>query len=360
MKSRAPMIGLALFMTVATVLTWLVYATLRRDVAGVKTSYSAMFTNVYGLRDGDDVRMAGVRVGRVEKIELAGTLAKVFFVVQSDQQLYTNTVASVTYQNILGQRYLGLSLAADTNVTQPLPAHSVIPLQRTQPSFDVTALLNGFEPLFSLLNPKQADDLTKAVISSLQGDRASIALLVNEMSTLTATLTGPNEVLGDLLTSLSDVTGNLAAQNEGLDHTLTQARAVVTDFNARRPDLQSSVGSLAQVTQRLSEVSDEVYPSLDELVTRQPGFSKHMVQIEPQLAFTGANLPLMLKGLANIFSEGSYGNAYLCDLNPTGFFPGLNDITTIILNAATPGNPHPVTRQNLGWHTPKCRNMSHG
>ncbi len=52
----------------------------------------------------------GVRVGRVEKIELQGDLAKVSFVVQSNQQLLGTTVASVTYQNIVGQRYLGLSL----------------------------------------------------------------------------------------------------------------------------------------------------------------------------------------------------------------------------------------------------------
>lgn len=72
MRFRAPLIGLSLFMIVAVTLTWLVYVTLRRDVAGPTTSYAAMFTDVYGLREGDDVRMAGVRVGRVQKIELAG------------------------------------------------------------------------------------------------------------------------------------------------------------------------------------------------------------------------------------------------------------------------------------------------
>ena len=119
MKFRGPLIALVVFMTVAMTLGWLVYATLRRDVSGSTTAYSAVFTDVYGLRDGDDVRMAGVRVGRVEKIELVDNeQARVDFVVQNDQKLYGNTVASVTYQNIVGQRYLGLSLgkSGDTNV----------------------------------------------------------------------------------------------------------------------------------------------------------------------------------------------------------------------------------------------------
>src|ERR1700751_2487668 len=109
MKSRGPLIGLSVFMTIAIIVTWLVYATLQRDVAGPTTPYAAMFTDVFGLRAGDDVRIAGVRVGRVEKIELHGKQARVDFIVQSDQRVYGNTVASVTYQNIIGQRYLGLS-----------------------------------------------------------------------------------------------------------------------------------------------------------------------------------------------------------------------------------------------------------
>ncbi len=359
MSNRGPVIGLTIFMVISTALTWMVYATLRRDVAGAMTPYTAMFTNVYGLRDGDDVRMAGVRVGRVEKIELDGKLARVKFIVQNDQQLYGNTVASVIYQNIMGQRYLGLSLGT-LGGNEKLPAGSVIPVERTDPSFDVSGLLNGFEPLFSLLNPKQADDLTKGVLQSLQGDRASIATLVDQSSTLTATLAGRDQVLGDLITSLSKVTDNVAAQNDDLDHVLTEARRAVSDLDARRPSLQSSVGSLAQVTRQLSAITDEINPALNELITRQPGFTKHMVGIEPQLAFTGDNLPLLLKGLGRVFGEGSYGNAYVCDLNLAGFFPGLNDITTIIVNAATPGNAHPITRDNLAWHTPRCRNTTNG
>lgn len=132
MKVRGPLIGLSLFMAIAIAVTWMVYATLRRDVAGPTTPYAAMFTDVYGLRIGDDVRMAGVRVGRVENIELAGKLAKVSFIVENDQHLYGNTVASVTYQNIIGQRYLGLSLG-ETGSRGMLSAGSVIPVQQTDP-----------------------------------------------------------------------------------------------------------------------------------------------------------------------------------------------------------------------------------
>jgi phospholipid/cholesterol/gamma-HCH transport system substrate-binding protein len=275
----------------------------------------------------------------------------VAFVVQNDQRLFGNTIASVTYQNIVGQRYLQLSLGKEGD-TDMLPPRSVIPLERTDPSFDVGSLLNGYEPLFSVLDPGDADNLTKGVIQSLQGDQSSIASLVGQTSTLTETFAGRDQTLGTTITSLNTVMQNLARQNTNLDDVITQTHQVVADFDARRSALVASTGSVARVVRRLSEISDAVTPALDEIVTRQPGFSRHLVEIEPQLAFTGDNLPLMLKGLARMTNEGAYGNAYSCDLNATGFFPGLNDVVPIIVNAATPGAEI--------WHTPRCRNMTNG
>ncbi|CDO89215.1 mammalian cell entry protein [Mycobacterium triplex] len=351
MRFRAPLIGLTLFMVVALTLTWLVYVSLRRDVAGDTAKYSALFTDVYGLREGDDVRMAGVRVGRVESIDLDGKLARVAFVVQTDQHLYGNTVASVTYQNIVGQRYLGLSLGPEGNQAL-LPPGSVLPPARTEPSFDVTALLNGYEPLFSLLNPQDADNLTKGIIASLQGDTASLTTLISQTSTLAETFAGRDQTLGDVITNLNKVVGNLAQQNDNLDGVITQTRDVVDRLDRRRPELVASVGELSRVMGRLSTSANDVYPALREFIDRKPGVARHLMDVEPQLAFFGDNIPLLLKGLVRVGNQGAYGNAYVCDVNFMGFFPGLNDVVPIIVAAATPGNKM--------WHTPRCRSTAGG
>ena len=52
---------------------------------------------------------------------------------------------------------------------------------------------------------------------------------------------------------------------------------------------------------------------------------------------------------ARVGNQGAYGNAYACDVNIFGFFPGLNDVVPIIVNAATPGN--------RAKYTPRCRNV---
>lgn len=351
MKYRGTLVGLSVFTVVCLGLTYLVYVSLRRDIAGSTTPYAAMVSDVFGLRDGDDVRIAGVRVGRVQKVELVGDVAKVSFVVRNNQRLYGNTVASVTYQNIIGQRYLGLSIG-NTGSPDPLPAGSVIPLERTDPSFDVGRLLHGYAPLFSTLDPQQLDNLTNGVVASLQGNTAAIPTLVDQTTNLTRIVAGKDDSLDQVITNMDAVSGILAEQNDSLDRILTQTKQMMTSFNDRRPELVDSVGQFRHVAQRLSAISDIIYPSLNELITRQPGVAKYAVGIEEQEAFLGANLPLVLKGLARIASEGSYINIYACDLNATGFFPGLNIVMPIIVDAATPGN--------RAWHTPKCRSMVNG
>jgi len=352
MKLRKVLLGLISFLTVTSVMTWLVYSTLEREVSGATTTYSADFTDVFGLRDGDDVRMAGVRVGRVMKIDLLGDdRARVDFELQNDQKLLANTEAAILYQNIVGQRYLDLS-KGKTGESTPLPAGSIIPVERTTPSFDVGVVLNGYEPLFATIDPKAADQISSAAIQSLQGDSSAWATLIDQTGKLTDTFAGRDALLGDMITGLNRLFGTLGEQNDNLEATLRDTREMVNTFNARRPELISSMGSLSRLVQRLDAVTTEVNPSLRALIDREPGFTEHLGTIEPQLAFTGANLPKLLKGVARVSSEGAYLNVYACDLNALAFFPGLNDVTPIIVDAATPGNK--------AKHTPRCRNMANG
>jgi len=355
MKIRKQAIGLAIFLVITSVMTWLVYATLQRQVTGDTTEYAAEFTDVFGLRDGDDVRMAGVRVGRVSKIDLGGepgnSRALVHFALQNDQKILANTEASILYQNIVGQRYLDLSLGTVGDST-PLPGGSVIPVARTVPSFDVGIVLNGYQPLFATIDPKAADQISQAAVQALSGDTTAWATLVDKSGKLTETIAGRDELLGEMITGMDRLFGTLANQNANIDKTISNAQQMVVSLNARRPELVSSMGSISRVVRQLGAVTEEVNPALQALVTREPGFAAHLVTIEPQLAFTGANLPTLLKGLARATQDGAYLNVYACDLNALGFFPGLNDVTPVIVNAATPGNQ--------AQHTPKCRNMADG
>jgi phospholipid/cholesterol/gamma-HCH transport system substrate-binding protein len=316
--------------------TWMVSVTLRRDVDGPTNTYSALFTDVSGLHPGDDVRIAGVRVGRVDHVDLDGALAKVTFRVQKDQVLYSNTVASVTYQNVIGQRYLGL-LPGLAGSRTPLADHGQIPLERTRPSFDIAYLLNGFEPLFTILDPQKVDDLTTAIIKALQGDSGSVLVLITQMSALADSLTGPDQILDEVITNLSDIAGKLAGQATNLQQLIRQTRDVMVTLGNRRQGLLASAAAISSTVSRLSAITSNVYPELQDLIDREPGFTGHLVgDGQARFAYLGANLPLLLKGLARVTQEGSYINTYGCNANIT-IFAFLGRLIPSIVRRATPG-----------------------
>ncbi|GAA5054598.1 MlaD family protein [Nocardia callitridis] len=335
MSYRRFLIVPIVFVLVSVAMTWTVYATLQRGVHGETNSYSAVFTDVSGLSVGDDVRMAGVRVGRVEAIELDATVAVVRFALRGDQVLYGNTLASITYQNLIGQRYLGLA-KGDFGDSRILAQGTRIPVEHTEPSFDLSRLLNGFEPLFSMLQPRQVDNITTAVIRGLQGDDGAITALIAETATLARSFAGPDQILGTVIDNLGQVVTELARQSGSLQTTIQQTRKIFDGLDQQRDTLFDQVGEISTVLDRAARVVASTSGPLREFVTREPGFSQHFLDNKDEFAYLGYNIPLLLKSLARIVDTGAYLNAYVCDIS-VSIIPGVDPLLSSLLGAATPG-----------------------
>ncbi|MBH0776603.1 MCE family protein [Nocardia bovistercoris] len=335
MSYRRSLLGLIAFLVVSILTTWTVFVTLERGVRGDVDRYSAVFTDVSGLQTGDDVRVAGVRVGRVDDIELAGTRAKVTFAVRDEQRIYGNTVASIVYQNVIGQRYLGLSLGEfhDPSVLRP---GSLIPLEHTEPSFDLSNLLNGFEPLFGLLEPEQVDNVTEALIRGLQGDNGSITALIAQTSALAESFAGPDEVLGAVIDNLGKVVADLARQGDNLQTTIAQTRKIFEGLDQQRDIVLRQVGDISTVLDRAAQVVRGSAPELSAFITRRPGFVQHFLDNKGKFAYLGFNVPLLLKGMARIADDGAYVNAYACNVEAS-VIPGGDSLLEQLVGAATPG-----------------------
>ncbi|MET7773520.1 MlaD family protein [Nocardia sp. NPDC005366] len=338
MKRSRELVGLTAFLLVAALLTWMVHVTLQRDVTGDTHTYSAIFTDVSGLRVGDDVRVAGVQVGRVDVIAVHGPQAEVTFRLRRDQTVYGNTLASVTYQNLIGQRYLGLSLS-DFGAPAPLPPGAQIPLEHTQPSFDLSGLLNGFQPLFSTLDPRDVDNLTSALIRALQGDDGAVAALIAQTATLAQSFAGPDRILGTLIDNLSVVMTTLAGQSAGMQTTIAQTRKIFDGLEARRDTLIEQTSRIAVVLSDAATVVEGASPALSEFVRREPGFAHHFVDGRERFAYLGFNLPLLLESMVRATDSGAYVNAYVCDIG-FSIVPGIDPVISRILAGSSPtGRP---------------------
>ncbi len=113
---------------------------------------------------------------------------------------------------------------------QVLAPGTVIPVARTQPSFDISKLLNGFEPLFALLNPHQVDNLTTAIVRAMQGDAGSVTTLIAETTRLAESYSGTDEILDGVLANLDTVLGSVAERGGDLDSTIVSAKNLFDGF----------------------------------------------------------------------------------------------------------------------------------
>ncbi|MGW0886358.1 MlaD family protein, partial [Streptomyces sp. NPDC002671] len=109
-QTAAPLVKFSLFALVTIAATALLAATIVNISFTPKDTYHAVFTDVTGLETGDDIRVAGVRVGEVEGIRVKNrTLADVTFTVNAVRPLLAGTHAVVRYRNLVGQRYIALT-----------------------------------------------------------------------------------------------------------------------------------------------------------------------------------------------------------------------------------------------------------
>jgi phospholipid/cholesterol/gamma-HCH transport system substrate-binding protein len=107
------------------------------------------------------------------------------------------------------------------------------------------------------------------------------------------------------------------------------------------------VGSINSTAGRLATVANNITPDLQEFVGRQPGFLDYGLHDGRQrFAYMAANLPFLIKGLARITQEGSYMNAYACDVD-FALWRGLFHWFRAFVAWTTPGNE---TK-----HTQMCR-----
>lgn len=313
MKTRNAVLGFAVFVAIALVASWTIYSTLQRSVPGDTDRYTATFGNVLGLRVGDDVRVAGVRVGRVDAIDLDNQQARVVFRIRSRQHLSTTTKALIRYQNLIGQRYIALEQGPGD--PRPLPPGGSIPLQRTESSFDVSTVLSGFEPLFSVLQPDEVNSLSQTLVRALQGDGVSLSALITQAAGLASTFRDRDEILGQVITNLSSVVAGLANRGTELETLITQARTLVTGLYQQGQTLAGAVERAAGSTAQLTHLIGEVAPGLARAQQSATAGVNLLLSNGARLDRTADELPLLLAGLARISGNGAYINSYVCGLD---------------------------------------------
>ncbi|WP_247657674.1 MCE family protein [Micromonospora sp. U56] len=312
-KTMAPLLKLVVFAAVTLLLTALLAQTLGAFPPGGVT-YRARFTDVTGLLPGDDVRVAGVKVGQVSRIKVVdSTVAEVAFNVTRDVPVATSVRAKIRYRNLVGQRYLALSEGPGEG--RPLRADGLIPLGQTTPALDLTVLFNGFRPLFTALDPDDVNKLAYEIIQVLQGEGGTVSSLLQRTASLTNTLADRDAVIGRVVINLNGVLATLAERDRNLDQSISQLQQFVSGLSADRKAIGESLVSIGELTTATSALIDEVRPPLAADIRALDELSGNLNRNAAVIDGTLGRLPERYASLTRVASYGSWFNFYLCDFD---------------------------------------------
>ena len=315
MKTTPSLIKLIVFIVVTVLATGMLAATIGNFRFGGTQTYVALFTDVTGVQKGDDVRIAGVRVGEVKKVAVVKSrgrsLGALSFTVDKSRQLAVSTRVLIRYRNLIGQRYVALSEGPGSS--QPLRPGATLPLKQTEPALDLTVLFNGFKPLFAALNPKDVNSFAFEIIKTLQGEGGNVNSLLAHTASLTTTLADRDAVIGRTITNLNTVLGTIDARDAQLSQLLAELQRFVSGLSQDRAAIGASLTNIAGLAESTSGLLKDSRPAIRDDVVQLGRVTGNLDDNKAVVDKFLKNLPTKLNTITRTATYGSWFNFYLCD-----------------------------------------------
>jgi phospholipid/cholesterol/gamma-HCH transport system substrate-binding protein len=335
-----------LFTGMSVVITSIVLFSLLDIEVHPTAGYYADFTDVSGLQAGDTVRVAGVEVGKVGSVSVDGHVARVSFSLETDQHITTTTRASIHIANLLGELYLDI-LPGPTAGT-PLKPGGVIPVSQTTPPLDLTAVFDGFQPLFAALSPTEVNQLAGSIIDIFQGEAGATSNIISEVSTITYNLAERQDVINELLTSSASFLRTVGSHDTDLGSLITNFDTLVRGLASSKIQIGGAVSDVNTLTNLAAHYFGESQPQLDQDIQRLATATNSLVANQSHINTFFQGLPSLLNVAAKIQTSGNWAQVYVCDLTVNLLGPGggpAPPLNISIIPGAFP--PHGVYPSNI-------------
>jgi phospholipid/cholesterol/gamma-HCH transport system substrate-binding protein len=310
-KTTVDLVKLVIFIVITTLATGLLAITIGNLDFGTSREYKAEFTDATGVTKGDDIRIAGVKVGTVKDIQIVDrTRALVTFTVQESTTLSRATRADIRYRNLVGQRYISLSNGIGDS--DRLKEGATIPVSQTSPALDLTVLFNGFKPLFEALSPSDINRLSYEIVQVFQGEGGTLEGLLAHTASVTSTLADRDQVISQLVDNLNEVLAHIGSRDDQLNRLITTFRTFVGGL---KDDRQAILGSLDQISNLSVETAGLVQgirkPFVEDIKNLR-AVAENIDRNKAELDRALQVLPIKLEKVGRTAIYGSWFNFYLC------------------------------------------------
>ncbi|KOV85772.1 MCE family protein [Nocardia sp. NRRL S-836] len=311
MKQRNPIATGAISLTLIALLLLAAFYSDDLPIVGGGTSYAADFSEAAGLVPGNEVRVAGVKVGKVTKVRLNGDRVRVTFKVK-DAWVGDRTTAMIRIKTLLGQKFLAL----DPQGSQPLSPGDPIPKERTLAPYDVNEAFNGLATTVGQIDTKQLADSFTVLSETFKNSPEHVRGALDGLSALSKTISSRDEQLAKLLDNTRQLTKTLADRNAEFEKLLADGNLLLGELRKRRESIRAVLDGTRDLARELSGLvtdnQNQLRPALDQLGRVTTILQRNQDNLDRSLAL----LAPFYRVFANTLGNGRWFDTYICGLLP--------------------------------------------
>ncbi|GAA2559736.1 MCE family protein [Mycolicibacterium diernhoferi] len=265
-----------------------------------KTLYTAEFAQAAGISAGDQVTVAGVRVGAVKGLRLEDDHVAVTLEVENGVPLGASTRAAVKLTTLLGARYVDLQPGGSGELTDDR-----IPLSHTEVPYDLQAALQDATTTFEAVDAEKIAQSMTSLSEQLQGAPEILPQALDNIEHLSSVMSARRDEIGDLLRSTQRVAELLGNQQRSLGLLITQGHEVLSDLAARRQMIVRLIDATTKLVDELQPVLIGSRPQVDELLRNLAGMLSAVGRNDALLRNTLQILPVPIRNFANATGNGN-------------------------------------------------------
>ncbi|RSD17806.1 MCE family protein [Amycolatopsis eburnea] len=278
-------------------------------VIGGGTTYTAEFSEASGLQKDNDVRVAGVKVGKVSDIELDGASVKVSFKVK-DAWLGDRTSAAIKIKTLLGQKYLSL----DPQGQGALNPGTAIPRDRTMAPYDVLDAFRGLSQTVDNIDTKQLAQSFDTISQTFANTPEDVKGALSGLSKLSDTIASRDEQLSNLLANTREVSQTLVDRDAEVQKLLTDGNKLLDELSKREDAISSLLNGSRELATQLQGLIDDNDKQLDPVLTSLDQLTSMLQRNQDSLADGIKKFAPFIRVFTNTIGNGRWFDNYICGL----------------------------------------------
>jgi phospholipid/cholesterol/gamma-HCH transport system substrate-binding protein len=311
-RERNPVIVGAVSLAVMAALVLAAFNAENLPLIGGGNTYYAAFSEAGGLKPNDEVRIAGVRVGKVKTVELEGDHVKVQFLIDSGVKFGTQTAAAIKVKTLLGAMYLAL----EPNGPGQLPEGTEIPVQRTTSPYDVVQAFSGLAERSQRIDTGQLARSLNVLADLTQNTPQNFRAALVGLSDLSRNIAARDDQLNTLLQNMRKVSGVLGDRSGDLVTLMRDGDTLFRALYARREAVHNLLLATSQLSVQLTalvkDTRADLKPALDHLYNVVQVLEKNQNNLDDSLRLMAP----FYRVFANTLGNGPWFDTYIQNLPP--------------------------------------------